>query len=788
MSGPTLLHRSDFPGGLHLEYHKDLVAGAPIATAPVPPELVIPLAQHVGTPADPVVQVGQHVKRGEVIGRAHGYISLPVHAASSGTVTAIEERPVAHPSGIPARCVVIDTDGEDAAAEPEWETIADPEAAEPHVLRDIARAAGIAGLGGASFPAFVKLNPAKPVDALIINGAECEPYIACDQALMAEDADQIVAGIRIMLRALDAPECLIGIEDNKPRAIAALTEAAASDARITVVTVPTRYPQGGEKQLIQTLTGREVPSQGLPLDIGIVCQNPGTARAFYRAVVHGEPLIDRVISLTGLAMAQPRNVRARIGTPLGWLAAQFGGFSETPGRLVMGGPMMGIRIPDDGGVPLVKASNCLLAMRAEDVRPPEPAMPCIRCGACADVCPAKLLPQQLYWHAKAREFDKAQRYNLFDCIECGACAAVCPSHIPLVQYYRFAKTEIWAEERERLAADAARVRHEERQRRMEREAAEKEAARAARKKKASGGSAADDDPIARAKTAAAERRKAKDEGEQSAPQADDPVARAKAAAAARKQQKAETEAEPLSSDNAQPAEADENDPVARAKAAAQARKAAQAEATTSSDSAPETSSDSEEDPVEKAKAAARARKAARKAAAEDSTGDAATDPVEKAKAAARARKAAQSEGTTSSEAAPEAGGDSEDPVEKAKAAARARKAAREASAQDSAGNADSDPVEKAKAAARARKAAQAEGATSSDAAPAASDGNEDPVEKAKAAARARKAQKQAAEATPAPAPEGGDDTPAEDDSVARAIAAAKAKKAARKADDEGGEA
>ena len=233
---------------------------------------------------------------------------------------------------------------------------------------------------------------------------------------------------------------------------------------------------------------------------------PGTARAFYRAVVHGEPLIDRVISLTGLAMAQPRNVRARIGTPLGWLAAQFGGFSETPGRLVMGGPMMGIRIPDDGGVPLVKASNCLLAMRAEDVRPPEPAMPCIRCGACADVCPAKLLPQQLYWHAKAREFDKAQRYNLFDCIECGACAAVCPSHIPLVQYYRFAKTEIWAEERERLAADAARVRHEERQRRMEREAAEKEAARAARKKKASGGSAADDDPIARAKTAAAERR------------------------------------------------------------------------------------------------------------------------------------------------------------------------------------------------------------------------------------------------------------------------------------------
>ena len=576
MNAPTLLHRSDFPGGLHLEYHKDLVAGAPIATAPVPPQLVIPLAQHVGTPADPVVQVGQHVQRGEVIGRAHGYISLPVHASSSGTVVAIEDRPVAHPSGIPARCVVIDTDGEDAAAEPEWAPIAEPETAEPHVLRDIARAAGIAGLGGASFPAFVKLNPARPVDALIINGAECEPYIACDQALMAEEADQIIAGIRIMLRALDAPECLIGIEDNKPQATAAMTEAAASDARIRVVTVPTRYPQGGEKQLIQTLTGREVPSQGLPLDIGIVCQNPGTARALYRAVVHGEALIDRVISLTGLAMAQPRNVRARLGTPLGWLAERFGGFSEPPGRLLMGGPMMGIRIPDDGGVPLVKASNCLLAMRAEDLRPPEPAMPCIRCGACADVCPAKLLPQQLYWHAKARELDKAQRYNLFDCIECGACAAVCPSHIPLVQHYRFAKTEIWAEERERAAADAARARHEERRRRLEREAAEKEAARAARKKKASGANPVEDDPIARAKAAAAEQRKAKNQGAPAAQQADDPVARAKAAAAARKQQRAEPEAAPStgSDEQASPAEEDPGDPVARAIAAARARKAA----------------------------------------------------------------------------------------------------------------------------------------------------------------------------------------------------------------------
>ncbi|MHA7835511.1 MAG: electron transport complex subunit RsxC, partial [Algiphilus sp.] len=413
-----MLHLSDFPGGLKLDEHKDLVAGAPIAVAPVPPELVIPLAQHVGAPAEPVVQVGQYVRRGEVIGRAQGYVSLPIHASSSGTVTAIEDRPVAHPSRLPARCVVIATDGTDTPAPPDWEVLTDPEQAEPYVLRDIARAAGIAGQGGASFPTFVKLNPAQPVDALVINGAECEPYIACDQALMREQADEIVAGARIMMRALDTAECLIGIEDNKPEAIRAMTEAAAHDARIQVITVPTRYPQGGEKQLIQTLTGREVPSHGLPLDIGIVCQNPGTARALYRAAVFGEALTDRVISLTGHAMAAPRNVRARIGTPMRFLVEHFGGFSEAPGRLLMGGPMMGIELPDLD-IPVVKASNCLLALPSAELPPQEDAMPCIRCGACVDACPAKLLPQQLYWHAKAREFDKVQAYNLFDCIECG---------------------------------------------------------------------------------------------------------------------------------------------------------------------------------------------------------------------------------------------------------------------------------------------------------------------------------------------------------------------------------
>ena len=763
-----MLHLSDFPGGLKLDEHKDLVAGAPIALAPVPPELIIPLAQHVGASAEPVVQVGQYVRRGEVIGRAQGYVSLPIHASSSGTVTAIEDRPVAHPSRLPARCVVIATDGSDTPAPPDWDVLTDPEQAEPHVLRDIARAAGIAGQGGASFPTFVKLNPAQPVDALVINGAECEPYIACDQALMREQADEIIAGARIMMRALDTAVCLIGIEDNKPEAIRAMTEAAAHDARIQVVTVPTRYPQGGEKQLIQTLTGREVPSHGLPLDIGIVCQNPGTARALYRAAVFGEALTDRVISLTGHAMAAPRNVRARIGTPMRFLVEHFGGFSEAPGRLLMGGPMMGIELPDLD-IPVVKASNCLLALPSAELPPQEDAMPCIRCGACVDACPAKLLPQQLYWHAKAREFDKAQAYNLFDCIECGCCAAVCPSHIPLVQYYRFAKTEIWAEERERQAADAARIRHEERQQRLEREAAEKEAARKARKQKAAASNTATPSAAAPA--------------EQSASTAtDDPVARAMAAARARKASSTSTTDAATPGQSASSGEAAADDPVARAMAAAKARKTARNDAA-ASHAEQHSASDAVEaappadDPVARAQAAARARKAEPAAAAE-ATSEAnqseapapatdSDDPIERAKAAARARKAAKAEASATRETEAEETGAAngvaaarteDDPVERAKAAARARKAKKAAAAGDAetkhtgtatgsnAASAEDDPIERAKAAARARKAEKAATAeVTSDVgnleAPPPSPDSDDPIERAKAAARARKAAK-----------------------------------------------
>ena len=497
-----------FPGGLALDYHK---LSAPIQDAALPQQLVVPLSQHIGQPAKCLVSIGEQVLGGQPLAAAEGYVSTPVHAATSGTVVAIEPRPVPHPSGLSAPCVVIEPDGQDTQ---QPDTPADGLEMDATALRNRIRQAGVVGLGGAAFPSFIKLNPGSSVvDTLVINGAECEPYISCDQALMRERADDILNGVQIMLHALDAQRCLIGVEDNKPDAIDALIDAVSrrGDERVTVVTVPTRYPQGGEKQLIQTLTGREIPSHGLPLDIGIVCHNPGTAVAVWEAVTLGRALTHRVVTVTGPGIANPCNLRVRIGTPVRELLAQAGGLVDPDVRLIMGGPMMGFAL-SGADVPVVKATNCILALRRQDLRPDAAAMPCIRCGACADACPAGLLPQQLYWHARAQEFDKTQDYKLFDCIECGCCAQVCPSQIPLVQYYRHAKTEIWAEERAQRKADVARQRHEARQARLEREEAEKKAAREAKKaalrakaeKKAAaaqaagGETAATDDPVAAA--------------------------------------------------------------------------------------------------------------------------------------------------------------------------------------------------------------------------------------------------------------------------------------------------
>ncbi len=497
-----------FHGGLHLPDHKELSSGEPVVEAIVPRQLILPIHQHIGVPAEPVVEPGQRVLKGQVVAKADGYVSAPVHASSSGTVVAIEPRPVPHPSGLSALCVVIETDGEDRWTE--RQPVADYKELDPSELRNVIRDAGIVGLGGAGFPAFIKLNPGArtAIDTLVLNGSECEPYITCDDRLMRDRPDEIIAGARIMRHALHARECVIGIEDNKPEAVAALREAIArmQATEIEVVVVPTHYPTGGEKQLIKVLTGKEVPSQGLPLDVGVVCHNVGTAAAVHRAVERGEPLISRVVTLTG-GVGHPRNMEVRIGTPVEELLAQAGGTLEGVERLLVGGPMMGFDLRHRDA-PIVKTANCLLAITGEMAASRGPVRPCIRCGACAEACPVSLLPQQLYWYSRAKDFDKVQDYNLFDCIECGCCAYVCPSNLPLVQYFRFAKTEIWAQEREKQAAELARRRHEFRTERIEREKAER-AARLAQKKAMVAKSDSAEDKKKAAIKAAMERAKAK---------------------------------------------------------------------------------------------------------------------------------------------------------------------------------------------------------------------------------------------------------------------------------------
>lgn len=463
-----------FHGGIHPPENKRQSLGAPIKRAPLPARLILPLQQHLGKAATPVVEVGERVLKGQKIAEPTGHISAAIHAPSSGRVTYIGLQPVPHASGLESPCIVIETDGID-----EWyqrNPIGDFRKIDKLKLIQHIRESGIAGLGGAGFPTDIKLNLSKDhiVNTLIINAAECEPYITADDALMRERPDEVITGIEIIARLLEPSKVLIGIEDNKPNAIKALRDVIRErQLTFELVVVPTRYPSGGEKQLIQLLTSIEVPSGSIPADVGIVCQNVGTAAAIYRAVVLGEPLISRIVTLTGFALGHRQNYEALIGTPFSVLLEAAEVDRTKMFRLVMGGPMMGISIEDDR-IPVIKTTNCIIAATEEEMPPAPPAQPCIRCGMCEQVCPASLLPQQLYWFAKGREFEKARHHNLFDCIECGACAYVCPSNIPLVQHYRFAKSEIRNEEAEQRKAAQARERFEARQARLAREEAEKE--------------------------------------------------------------------------------------------------------------------------------------------------------------------------------------------------------------------------------------------------------------------------------------------------------------------------
>ena len=472
----------DFPGGLHLPANKQQSTAGPSVRAPLPARLILPLQQHTGAPALPCVAVGEYVRKGQCIALPGSAISTAVHAPTSGTVVAIGEQPYPHPSGLLAEAIVIDADGRD-----EWvelDPCPDYRQESPAALLERIRLAGIAGLGGAGFPTAAKLaaRAAEDLHTLVINGAECEPYISADDMLMRERAVELVEGIEILAHLLQPPQVLIGIEDDKPLAIEALRQAIG-ERPFELRVVPTKYPSGGERQLILLLTGREVPSGGLPADIGMVCVNVGTAVAVRDAVLLGRPLISRLTTLTGEALARPMNVEALLGTPIGELL-EFAGLDRAKlDRLIMGGPLMGITL-GDAQAPLIKTANCLLAASASELPAPPPALPCIRCGDCAQVCPASLLPQQLHFFAKGEDHEQLQAHNLFDCIECGACAYVCPSSIPLVQYYRAAKADIRELQLKQQKAEHSRLRFEQRQERLRHEEARKAEERQARQERA----------------------------------------------------------------------------------------------------------------------------------------------------------------------------------------------------------------------------------------------------------------------------------------------------------------
>ncbi|RUS00826.1 electron transport complex subunit RsxC [Pectobacterium polaris] len=461
----------DFDGGIHPPEMKTQSSQTPLRQIPLPEQFIIPLKQHLGPEGEICVSVGDKVLRGQPLTRGKGR-TLPVHAPTSGTVNAIRQHTTAHPSGLSELSIIIVPDGEDRWCE--RQTLKDYRAQSVDTLLAHLHQAGIAGLGGAGFPTAAKLQGGmRGIETLIINGAECEPYITADDRLMQECAEEIIQGVEILSFLLQPKRILIGIEDNKPEAISALRLALGKRSDMQLRVIPTKYPSGGAKQLTKILTGKEVPFGKHSAAIGVLMQNVGTAFAIKRAVIDGEPLTERVVTLTGEALRQPGNVWARLGTPVRHLLKQGGFHVNKQPMVVMGGPLMGFTLPSLD-VPIVKISNCLLAPSHAEMEPVAEEQSCIRCSKCADACPAGLLPQQLYWFSRGQEHEKARNHHLFDCIECGACAYVCPSNIPLVQYYRQEKAEIRAIDEEAQRAAQAKVRFDAKQARLEREKAARE--------------------------------------------------------------------------------------------------------------------------------------------------------------------------------------------------------------------------------------------------------------------------------------------------------------------------
>ncbi|MDN3489827.1 electron transport complex subunit RsxC [Pseudoalteromonas sp. APC 3694] len=719
-----------FPGGVHPPQQKSLSNSAPIARLPLPEKLVLPLKQHIGASGKLIVEKNQHVLKGQALTKPSANWSVPIHAPTSGTIIDITPMPSAHPSALPELSIIIEPDGKDTWCE--LSPLANPATASHDELVDVIHNAGISGMGGAGFPTYVKADIKQPIEILIVNAVECEPYITADDTLMREHAAEIVKGIELMQQLLNPTLCIIGIEDNKPEAITAMTEAAKHNEHILIQTVPTVYPSGGEKQLIKLLTNREVPNGGIPADIGILVHNTGTLFAIQQAVYEGKPLIERVVTVTGNTIHNPGNVWALLGTEIKHLL-DCQGFSPVPQqRVVMGGPMMGFTLPTVR-IGVVKTTNCILAPDHKELAEPGPEKACIRCSACADACPASLLPQQLQWFAKSKEYDKLQEHNLFDCIECGACAYVCPSEIPLVQYYRVAKVEIKEQIAEKIKSDRAKERFDARKARLEQEQAER---KNRHKRKPAPKSTEEQqkvaDALARVKdktsdgdnksavAAAIARAKAKKQGGELEP---DNSEVAKERAARKEQARLYKEQKAQNNGDDEPVD-DKKSAVAAANARAKAKKAAQANEQAQSD---DTESES---PV-----ATDDKKAA----------------VAAAIARAKAKKAAQA-----NEQAP-----SDDTVSESPVAADDKKAA----------------VAAAIARAKARKAAQAnEQAAADNTASELPDAADDKKAAVAAAIARAKAKKAAADNTASELPDAADDKKA---AVAAAIARAKAKKAAQ---------
>ncbi|MGL5239687.1 MAG: electron transport complex subunit RsxC [Kluyvera ascorbata] len=695
----------DFDGGIHPPEMKTQSNGTPLRQIPLAQRFVIPLKQHIGAEGELCVQPGDRVLRGQPLTRGWGRM-LPVHAPTSGTVVAIEPHATAHPSALPEMSVIIDADGEDRwIARDGWN---DYKNRSREALIERIHQFGVAGLGGAGFPTGNKLRGGgDKIDTLIINAAECEPYITADDRLMQDCAAQIVEGIQILAHILQPQQVLIGIEDNKPQAISMMRAVLAGCHGISLRVIPTKYPSGGAKQLTQILTGKQVPHGGRSSDIGVLMQNVGTAYAVKRAVIDGEPLTERVVTLTGESISMPGNVWARLGTPVKHLLSHAGFCPVSDQMVIMGGPLMGFTLPWLD-VPVVKITNCLLAPSPSEMGEPEEEKGCIRCSACADACPADLLPQQLYWFSKGQQHDKATAHNLSDCIECGACAWVCPSSIPLVQYFRQEKAEIHAIRQEEQRAAEAKARFEARQQRLERE----KIAREERHKKAAVQPAAKDQDAIHA--ALARVREKQQQATQPIIIQSGALPDNSAVAAAREARKAQARAAQAekrlnASEASDPRKAAVEAAIARAKA----RKAQDPLPEAASAESVNDTVDPRKAAVEAAIARAKARKAAQQpeAAPAETVSDA-VDPrkaaVEAAIARAKARKATQQP-----EAAPaETVSDAVDPRKAAVEAAIARTKARKAAQQDvSEAAANDDPRKAAVAAAiarvQARKAAQA---------------------------------------------------------------------------------